>query len=316
MAVRPRRPARGAAARPRGRDRRRARGLRRGRPGRGDGNGGPRPRPAPGRAPARQQRRHPGPRAGRRRRSRPPRARRARRTTSAACGRPAHCFPACAAAAPHGGAHVVDVVSIAGTIALAPAGAYAASKHAQLAFSRSLRAALRGSGIDVHTILPGYVQTEGFPQRSLMEHRLLRRIVAQPDDVGRAILKAVERGRSEVVVPWFPYRLATVLNGLAPTTRRPPRRARRAHEPRVPRQGGRAVLPGDGSSGANAGRAHRGRHRGVVRHRRGDRAAALRPRLAVRARRTTRARFSATSPPRSGPRSKPATSPSAMRSRP
>ena len=125
-------------------------------------------------------------------------------------------FPGLRRAAPHGGAHVVDVVSIAGTIALAPAGAYAASKHAQLAFSRSLRAALRGSGIEVHTILPGYVQTEGFPQHALMEHRLLRRIVARPDDVARTILKAVERGRSEVVVPWFPYRLAMVLNGLAP----------------------------------------------------------------------------------------------------
>jgi uncharacterized protein len=113
-------------------------------------------------------------------------------------------------------AHVVNVVSIAGAVAFAPSGAYIAAKHAQLAFSRSLRVTLRGSGIDVHTVLPGYVSTEGFPQRSLLEHRHLRRIVAEPGDVARAIERAVVRGRREMVVPWFPYRPALVLYGLAP----------------------------------------------------------------------------------------------------
>jgi short-subunit dehydrogenase len=119
-------------------------------------------------------------------------------------------------AAQSSGAHVVNVVSIAGAVAFAPAGAYIASKHAQLAFSRSLRVTLRGSGVDVHTVLPGYVATEGFPQRSLLEHRHLRRIVARPDDVARAIERAVARGRREVVVPWFPYRPAMLLYGVAP----------------------------------------------------------------------------------------------------
>src|SRR6187431_1991480 len=54
----------------------------------------------------------------------------------------------------HEGAHVVNLVSVAGTVAFAPAGAYAASKHAQLAFSRSVTALLRPRGIQVHTILP------------------------------------------------------------------------------------------------------------------------------------------------------------------
>ena len=43
-----------------------------------------------------------------------------------------------------------------------------------------------------------------------------KRIVAQSDDVAHAIVRAVERRRREVVVPWFPYRLALVLYGLAP----------------------------------------------------------------------------------------------------
>jgi short-subunit dehydrogenase len=114
------------------------------------------------------------------------------------------------------GAHVVNVVSVAGAVSFAPSGAYCAAKHAQLAFSRSLRVSLIGTGIAGHTIIPGYVQTEGFPQRSLLAHPVLRRIVAQPDDVARAILRAVERGRREVVVPWFPYRPALALYGVAP----------------------------------------------------------------------------------------------------
>jgi short-subunit dehydrogenase len=122
----------------------------------------------------------------------------------------------CLRAAPHGRAHVVNVASVAGTVAFAQAGAYAASKHAQVAFSRALRTTLAPEGIHVHTVLPGFVATEGFRQAALLAHPVLRRIVVEPDRVARAIVGAVERGRPEVVVPWLPYRLAPVVQGLAP----------------------------------------------------------------------------------------------------
>lgn len=125
-------------------------------------------------------------------------------------------MPGLEAAARQGGAHVVNLVSVAGTVSFAPAGAYAASKHAQLAFSRALAAALRGSGINVHAVLPGFVETEGFPQKNVLASRLLRAFVIEPDDVARAILRAVERNRSETVVPWFPYRLIGVAQALVP----------------------------------------------------------------------------------------------------
>ncbi len=112
--------------------------------------------------------------------------------------------------------HIVNVVSVAGSVAFAPSGAYTAAKHAQLAFSRSLQVSLRGSGIAVHSILPGYVETEGFPQTSLLQHRLLRHIVVQPERVARTIVKSIERDGREVVVPWFPYRPAGLLYGLVP----------------------------------------------------------------------------------------------------
>jgi uncharacterized protein len=112
--------------------------------------------------------------------------------------------------------HVVNVVSVAGTIAFARSGPYVASKHAQLAFSRCLRPTLRREGIAVHTILPGFVATEGFSQLALRRSRRSRWLVTDPATIARAIVHAVERNRAEMVVPWFPYRLAIALHGVAP----------------------------------------------------------------------------------------------------
>ena len=125
-------------------------------------------------------------------------------------------MPGLRAAASEGGAHVVNMVSVAGTVAFAPAGAYAATKHAQLAFSRSTSALLRGSGIRVHTVMPGFVETEGFPQRTKLRSPLLRRFVIEPEDVATAVVSAIEKNKREVTVPWFPYRLVAIAGALFP----------------------------------------------------------------------------------------------------
>ena len=125
-------------------------------------------------------------------------------------------LPGLRSAAAAGRAHVVNVVSVAGTIAFAPAGPYAASKHAQLAFSRSLDATLRSEGIRVHAILPGFIETEGFTPRSNLRSGIMRRFVLDADDVARAIVKAVDRDRREVTVPWFPYRPVSIFQALFP----------------------------------------------------------------------------------------------------
>ena len=43
-------------------------------------------------------------------------------------------------------AHLVNIVSVAGTVAYGPSGPYAAAKHAQIAFSRSATIELRQRG--------------------------------------------------------------------------------------------------------------------------------------------------------------------------
>ena len=113
------------------------------------------------------------------------------------------------------GSHVVNVISVAGSVAFGPAGPYAASKHAQLAFSRSLAALLDKRGISVHTVSPGFVETEGFPQRSVLSSAFFRRAVIRPDDVARHILRVLERNRRESFVPRW-YRVFAIAQALAP----------------------------------------------------------------------------------------------------
>ncbi|HJU47196.1 MAG TPA: SDR family NAD(P)-dependent oxidoreductase [Gaiellaceae bacterium] len=125
-------------------------------------------------------------------------------------------LPGLEAAAREGRAHVVNLVSVAGQVSFAPAGAYAASKHAQLAFSRSLRAALGGTGIRVHSVIPGFVETEGFPQKGVLKSRLLARFVIHPPRVAQAIADAVDKDKGETVVPWFPYRIFALAQAVAP----------------------------------------------------------------------------------------------------
>jgi NAD(P)-dependent dehydrogenase (short-subunit alcohol dehydrogenase family) len=121
-------------------------------------------------------------------------------------------LPALEAAAP---SHVVNVVSVAGAVSAGSAGPYSASKHAQLAFSRAARSELRPRGVHVHTILPGFVETPGFPQYSRFSSRLWRAAVAKPELVAERIVAAVEDDRGEVFVPRY-YRIATLAQAVVP----------------------------------------------------------------------------------------------------
>ncbi len=114
------------------------------------------------------------------------------------------------------GSRVINVVSVAGTVAFGPAGPYAASKHAQLAFSRSLAALLGPRGVSVHTVCPGFVETEGFPQRAVLASRFFRRAVISPEDVAAHILRVIAKDRRESFVPRW-YRAFAIGQVLAPS---------------------------------------------------------------------------------------------------
>ena len=123
------------------------------------------------------------------------------------------------------GSSIVNVASIAGKIGIPRAGAYVASKYALVGFGEALWFELRARGIDVITVNPGPVRTESFP------HRMLRgRMVLSPDDLARAIVRAVDRGTPEITVPRY-YRIGPILNAVVPPLYR---RALRAFADRTP----------------------------------------------------------------------------------
>jgi NAD(P)-dependent dehydrogenase (short-subunit alcohol dehydrogenase family) len=116
------------------------------------------------------------------------------------------------------GSSVVNMASVAAVVAVGP---YSASKHAQLAFSRSVAVELRERGIHVLSVLPGFVDTPGFPQRGRFPFPFSRLVTDTPF-VARRTIDAVERKRHEIYVPRW-YRPAAWLQTLAPAllTRRP-----------------------------------------------------------------------------------------------
>lgn len=110
---------------------------------------------------------------------------------------------------------MVNVASVAARVARPRAGAYGASKAALAAWTDALALEEARHGVHVGLVLPGFVATEGFPQRQLVERRLTRWMVARPERVAEAIVDAGLRRRPERYVP-RPYILAAAARLLAP----------------------------------------------------------------------------------------------------
>jgi hypothetical protein len=107
-------------------------------------------------------------------------------------------LPGLRAAAP---SDVVNIVSVSGVVAEPRSGPYSASKHAQLAFSRTVASELRHEGIRVHTVKPGFAETEGFPQKWLGPRA--QRVVITPQEVAAHVLRSLDENRGETTVPWY-----------------------------------------------------------------------------------------------------------------
>ena len=110
---------------------------------------------------------------------------------------------------------IVNVASTAGRVSRARTGSYSASKFALIGWTDSLYAEEKAEGVHVGMVLPGFVETEGFPAAELREKALTRWVVSKPEKVAEAIYQCGPGGRAERYVP-RPYGLAAAARILMP----------------------------------------------------------------------------------------------------
>ena len=98
------------------------------------------------------------------------------------------------------------IASVAGLRGIPGAGAYSASKAAAITWLEALRVELRGSGVHVVTICPGYVAT---PMTRRNPYRMPFLLPA--DEAARRIARAIAARRRYAVIPWQMAIVARIL---------------------------------------------------------------------------------------------------------
>jgi len=123
---------------------------------------------------------------------------------------------------------LVGIASVAGLRGLPGATAYSASKAAAIRYLEGLRVELRGSGVRVTTICPGYIATE-----MTKRNPYPMPFIIPAEDAARRFARVIASGRSYAVVPW-PMAIVGKILGVLPNAlfdaafargKRKPRRA-------------------------------------------------------------------------------------------
>ena len=96
-----------------------------------------------------------------------------------------------------GSGSLVGIASVAGFRGLPGATAYSASKAAAIRYLEGLRVELRGSGVRVTTICPGYIAT---PMTERNPYPMP--FIIDADDAARRFARAIDAGTSYAVIPW------------------------------------------------------------------------------------------------------------------
>lgn len=80
---------------------------------------------------------------------------------------------------------------------------YCATKAYVLSYTRALHSEMKGSGVSVTALCPGFVET-GFQEVAGIELGALEKASAYPvEKVAKAAVKAMRKGRREVIPGWM-----------------------------------------------------------------------------------------------------------------
>ncbi len=114
-----------------------------------------------------------------------------------------------------GRGHMVFISSLSGKAASGSASIYCATKFGLRGFALGIRQDLRPHGVGVSVILPGFISDAGMFADANVE--LPRGVGTRtPDQVARAVIRAIERNQAEVEVAPLGVRLAASFMSTAP----------------------------------------------------------------------------------------------------
>jgi uncharacterized protein len=116
-----------------------------------------------------------------------------------------------------GRGHIVNVASLAGKAATPYNTVYAATKHGLIGFTYSLRAELHGTGVSASAVCPAFVSEAGFAT-AYAEPNVGRGLGTEtnPRRVARAVVRAIERDKPDVVVAGALPQIADVSLAISP----------------------------------------------------------------------------------------------------
>ncbi len=107
-----------------------------------------------------------------------------------------------------GGGHIAVFSSVAADRGRPRNYTYASAKGALNVYLEGLRSRLWGKGTQIHVLKVGPVHTP-----MTVDHAK-NRLFANPDDVAREILSAIDRGQKVAYVPWFWRPIMAIVRGL------------------------------------------------------------------------------------------------------
>jgi short-subunit dehydrogenase len=117
-----------------------------------------------------------------------------------------------------GRGHIVSISSLAGKGGPAFEEPYAASKAGLIAFSSSLRATYRGSGVSASVIVPAFVEAGIYERLKAQSGCAAPWLLTgcTPEQVARGVIRAIESDRMELIINRYPIRPVLMLSALSP----------------------------------------------------------------------------------------------------
>jgi short-subunit dehydrogenase len=114
-----------------------------------------------------------------------------------------------------GRGHLVFISSISGKVVSPGASIYSATKFGLRAFGQGLRQDLRGTGVGVTTVFPGFISDAGMWADAGM--KTPRGVATRsPEQVAAAVVKGIERDKAELDVAPISLRAGALVAAVAP----------------------------------------------------------------------------------------------------